>query len=216
MKTPGTMLLIADAFVSLCDEMPLKKVSFSDIVERTGKNRKTFYYHFENKDKLIIWLFRYDLGKLLEERFSESVLLYEKPSEDIVSYYPYYIRQKSGVRSLSHAEFFDCFAEVIESRRNFYNQALLDNGPFSLRNYLYDLYLNALKSDIELILSNRYLPSNNADFLAEFYTGAFLYYFIRRCDQPGKPVMGDRGPFSNIIHRTLETEINESQRMRNL
>ena len=38
-----TKLLIADAFVELCDEIPLKKVSISDIVERTGKNRKTFY-----------------------------------------------------------------------------------------------------------------------------------------------------------------------------
>lgn len=216
MKTPSTMLLIADAFVSLCDEMPLKKVSVSDIVERTGKNRKTFYYHFENKDKLIIWLFRYDLGMVLKKHFQESSLIYEEPSDDIVSYYPYYVRQKSGVRSLDHAEFFECFAEVLESRRTFYNQALLDNGAFSLRNYLYDLYLDALKKDIRFILSNRYLSASNVDFLAEFYTSAFLYYFIRRCDQPGKPVMGDRGPFSNIIHRTLEAEINESQRLRNL
>lgn len=49
-----TKLLIADAFVELCDEMPLKKVSISDIVERTGKNRKTFYYHFVDKEALII------------------------------------------------------------------------------------------------------------------------------------------------------------------
>lgn len=54
MNALSTMLLISDAFVELCDEMPLRKVSISDIVERTGKNRKTFYYHFENKDRLII------------------------------------------------------------------------------------------------------------------------------------------------------------------
>ena len=61
-----TKLLIADAFVELCDEMPLKKVSISDIVERTGKNRKTFYYHFVDKEALIIWRFRYDLGLALQ------------------------------------------------------------------------------------------------------------------------------------------------------
>ena len=43
MNALSTMLLIADTFVALCDEMPLKKVSISDIIERTGKNRKTFY-----------------------------------------------------------------------------------------------------------------------------------------------------------------------------
>ena len=40
MGTLDTKLLIADALVQLCEEQPLKKVSISDIVERTGKNRK--------------------------------------------------------------------------------------------------------------------------------------------------------------------------------
>ena len=148
MNALSTMLLIADAFVSLCDEMPLRKVSISDIVQRTGKNRKTFYYHFENKDRLIIWIFRYDMGQVLKKHFSESVLLYEKPSDDSISHFPYYITQKSGVRSLDHAEFFSCFAEVLEARRHFYREALIDNGPYSLRNYLYALYLEAMKRDM--------------------------------------------------------------------
>ena len=130
MNALSTMLLISDAFVELCDEMPLRKVSISDIVERTGKNRKTFYYHFENKDRLIIWIFRYDMGQCLKQHFSESVLLYDDDPEDPTSRFPYDITQKSGVRSLDHAEFFQCFAEVLEGRRNFYRQALVDNGPY--------------------------------------------------------------------------------------
>lgn len=106
-----TKLLIADAFVELCDEMPLKKVSISDIVERTGKNRKTFYYHFVDKEALIIWRFRYDLGLALQRKFPESILVYEEPSKDSVTQFPFYITQKSGVRSLDHSKFFDVFAE---------------------------------------------------------------------------------------------------------
>lgn len=217
MNALNTMLLISDAFVSLCDEMPLRKVSISDIVERTNKNRKTFYYHFENKDKLIIWIFRYDLGQVLKQHFSESVLLYEDDAENPCARFPYYIMQKSGVRSLDHAEFFECFAEVLEGRRNFYRQALVDNGPYSLRNYLYALYLDAMKKDIDIILSNRYLPRENIDFLAEFYTCAFLYYYIRRCDQGSvEHLASDCGPFANIIHNSLENEIKEAQMRRNL
>lgn len=37
MGTLDTKLLIADALVQLCEEQPLKKVSISDIVERTGQ-----------------------------------------------------------------------------------------------------------------------------------------------------------------------------------
>lgn len=217
MNALSTMLLISDAFVELCDEMPLRKVSISDIVERTGKNRKTFYYHFENKDRLIIWIFRYDMGQCLKQHFSESVLLYDDNPEDPTSRFPYYITQKSGVRSLDHAEFFQCFAEVLEGRRNFYRQALVDNGPYSLRNYLYALYLAAMKRDIDIILSNRYLPKDNIDFLAEFYTCAFLYYYIRRCDARGvESIGGQAGPFANIIHSSLENEIKGAQMRRNL
>ena len=124
-----TKLLIADAFVELCDEMPLKKVSISDIVERTGKNRKTFYYHFVDKEALIIWRFRYDLGLALQRKFPESILVYEEPSKDSVTQFPFYITQKSGVRSLDHSKFFDVFASVLEKRRTFYTQALLETGP---------------------------------------------------------------------------------------
>lgn len=217
MNALNTMLLISDAFVSLCEEMPLKKVSISDIVERTGKNRKTFYYHFENKDKLIIWIFRNDLGQVLQDRFPESALVYEEPSADSLSQFPYYITQKSGVRSLDHAEFFECFAEVLEGRRSFYRQALVDNGPYALRNYLYTLYLDAMKRDIEIILSNRFMPRENIDFLAEFYTCAFLYYYIRRCDQNGiDHLVPDSGPFANIIHDSLEAQIKDAQMRRNL
>jgi AcrR family transcriptional regulator len=217
MNALNTMQLISNAFVELCDEMPLKKVSISDIVERTGKNRKTFYYHFENKDRLIVWIFRYDMGQVLKQHFSESVLLYQEDQDDPVAPFPYYVTQKSGVRSLDHAEFFSCFAEVLEGRRNFYRQALLDNGPYSLRNYLYNLYLNALKHDIDIILSNRYLPKENIDFLAEFYTCAFLYYYIRRCDMNSvEHLGGEAGPFANIIHSSLENEIKEAQMQRNL
>jgi AcrR family transcriptional regulator len=212
-----TKLLIADAFVELCDERPLKKVSISDVIARTGKNRKTFYYHFVDKDSLIIWRFRYDLGQELKRKFPESVLIYEKEGEESLLPFPYYITQKSGVRSLDHSKFFDAFATVLERRRTFYAQALLETGPHSLREYLYNLYLPAIRRDILIILANRYLPEENIDFLSEFYTCAFVYYFIRKCDQPGaKHLIANAGPFSNIIHSSLENQIKEAQLLRNL
>ena len=217
MGTLDTKLLIADALVELCNEQPLKKVSISDIVERTGKNRKTFYYHFEDKDALIIWKFRYDLGLELQNRFPENILVYKKGDEDSLAGFPYYITQKSGVRSLDHSKFFDSFALVLERNRSFYRQALSEMGPSALRNYLYDLYLPALRNDITIILANRYLPEENIEFLSEFYTCAFLSYFTRKCEQLGtKHLITNAGPFANIIHSSLESEIKEAQFRRNL
>ena len=70
MNALSTMLLIADTFVELCDETPLKKVSISDIIERTGKNRKTFYYHFENIDALA----QEAIGNALPRELAESIV----------------------------------------------------------------------------------------------------------------------------------------------
>lgn len=216
MGTLDTKLLIANALIELTADEPLKKVSISDIVERTGKNRKTFYYHFEDKNALIIWKFRYDLGMELQDRFPENILVYEK-ADSPVSAFPFYITQKSGVRSLDHAAFFAAFAAVLESNRSFYTQAFADNDPAALRNYLYSLYLPALRNDIDIILANRYLPEENIDFLSEFYTCAFLSYFVRKCEQPGtKHLFANAGPFANIIHSSLESEIKEAQLRRNL
>lgn len=108
MATLSTKLLIADALVELCETDKLNKISVSDIIEMTGKNRKTFYYHFEDKESLIIWKFRYDLGQELLALFPADVLIYEDPidknNEDYKDF-PYYITQKSGVRSLDHSAF---------------------------------------------------------------------------------------------------------------
>ena len=217
MGTLDTKLLIAEALVDLCETQPLKKVSISDIVERTGKNRKTFYYHFEDKNALIIWKFRYDLGMELQHRFPENILVYETEGDAALTRFPFYITQKSGVRSLDHSKFFDAFAVVLDRNRTFYAQAFQENGPAALRNYLYDLYLPALRNDINIILSNRYLPEENIDFLSEFYTCAFLSYFIRKCEQTGtKRLSINAGPFANIIHSSLENEIKEAQMRRNL
>lgn len=217
MGTLDTKILIADALVELCEEQPLKKVSISDIVEKTGKNRKTFYYHFEDKNALIVWKFRYDLAAELQHRFPENILVYETEGVEATAEFPFYITQKSGVRSLDHSRFFDSFAHVLEENRTFYTQALLETGPHALRNYLYELYLPALRNDITIILANRYLPDANIDFLSEFYTCAFLYFFIRKCDQPGaKHLLSDAGPFANLIHSSLESEIKEAQLRRNL
>lgn len=220
MATLSTKLLIADALVELCETDKLNKISVSDIIEMTGKNRKTFYYHFEDKESLIIWKFRYDLGQELLATFPADILIYEDPidktNEDYKDF-PYYLTQKSGVRSLDHSAFFDAYARVLHRHRAFYSQAFLETGPHSLRDYLYNLYLPALKNDIHIVLANRYLPEENINFLAEFYTCAFIYYFIRRYDQPNSThAPSHAGPFANIIHSSMESEIKEAQLRRNL
>lgn len=48
---------IMDAFVELCNEKNIKKISISDIIERTNVSRQTFYNYFKDKADLIIQIY---------------------------------------------------------------------------------------------------------------------------------------------------------------
>ncbi|MFR1639447.1 MAG: TetR family transcriptional regulator [Eggerthellaceae bacterium] len=143
--------IISDAFVELCDEMPCARCP-SAISSSAREEPQDLLLPLRG-EALIIGS-PAELGPVPIPNTSESVLLYDD-NRRIHLAIPYIA--ESGVRSLDHAEFFRCFAEVLEGRRNFYRQALVDNGPYSLRNYC-TLYLEAMKRDIDIILSNRYLP----------------------------------------------------------
>ncbi len=189
----------------------------SDIIAQAGKNRKTFYYHFIDKDHLIVWIFRHDLGDQLLSHFAPDELVYEVLSDDPCTSLPYYTFVKRGVRSLDGADFLTAFAATFEQRRSYYLKILHMQPNCPLKDYLYKLYLPALRGDIRFILSNRHLQDTCIDFLAEFYAGALLSYVFHRAESPGqKRILEGVGPFANIIHTSLENEIKEQQLRRRL
>ena len=100
MASSDTMELMGESFVSLAEKLPIERISVSDIVAASGKNRKTFYYHFEDKAHLIRWVFRNDLAETLLERFDSDHLVYEREEDGAIADKPYYAFKKVGVRSL--------------------------------------------------------------------------------------------------------------------
>lgn len=217
MASEKTMEEFADSLIKLSDEKPLEKISVSDIINDTGRNRKTFYYHFTDKSHLIMWIFRRDLARELEDHFDGEQLVFEDASSDPCSDFPYYTFIKRGVRSIDGSSFFEALASCLENRRVFYSRALRMKDTGNLQDYLYRLYVPAVRSDIDFVLSNRQLKEASADFLSEFYAGAFLSYITRRICSPGnKHVMEGVGPFANIVHSSLENEIKEQQLRRML
>ena len=87
----------------------------------------------------------------------------------------------------------------------------------NLTDYLYGLFIPAMRRDVEFVLSNRQLRDASIDFLAEFYTGALLSIILRRaCDPHAGRICEGIGPFSNIVHASLENTIKEQQLRRML
>lgn len=55
-----TKMALANAMKELMTELPLHKVSISNIVEKCNLSRKSFYYHFKDKYDLVNWIFYTD------------------------------------------------------------------------------------------------------------------------------------------------------------
>ena len=220
MRSDRTMMLLADTFVHLTETCPVNRITISKIVEACSRSRKTFYYYFIDIDSLIVWLFRHDLGLLLNSNIDASKLIYEPEGEEstTTAKYPYYVFINTGVRTLDHSRFFALIARAFDSRRGYYKKVLRQNpGPNDLRNYLYKLYKPALQRDIEFILGNRYLQPRNIELLAEFYTGAFVNdLFCRTINDSCRSVEADFAQFGNLVHSALIKEIEEQRLHRTL
>ena len=132
MGSLDTMGLLGNSFIELAEHQPIEKISVSDIVAASGKNRKTFYYHFESKEHLIRWVFRRDLADVLKANVADDDLLFEPEGDDSFPSLPYYVHKKVGVRSLDGSVFFDMLAECFQYRRSYYAKTLRARQPTGL------------------------------------------------------------------------------------
>lgn len=59
-----TKKALAMAMKELMEQIPFSKISVSDICEKCGMNRKSFYYHFKDKYDLVNWIFDVEFFRL--------------------------------------------------------------------------------------------------------------------------------------------------------
>lgn len=221
MKSYRAKLEVAEAFVALAEEMPIDKVTVGMVAERVGRHRKTFYYHFADKEELIVWLFRYDLARGITQEFPVGELVFE-PEGEPGAYpdLPFYVRNVLSDGRLYHAAFFFALSRSLEHRRSYYRRVFSYRGTGSIEDYLYRLYCPQIKRDIAYLAArelDRLPPLERAercrvleagagtDFLAEFFTGAFIERIVKRLvDEPAQRSLDDVRPFENIIHDSLE------------
>lgn len=75
--------ILADALIELSTEKPLRKITITELVERAGTGRQTFYNHFKDKNDLIYWIYSRTIAgerKLVETQghFAYMVKLHQE------------------------------------------------------------------------------------------------------------------------------------------
>jgi len=58
----------------MANKTPLEKISVNSIVKECGLNRKTFYYHFQDKYDLVCWIFDNEFTALVDTNNNRSVI----------------------------------------------------------------------------------------------------------------------------------------------
>lgn len=152
-----TKLLLAESMKQLMHKMPLEKISVSDIVEHAEIGRNTFYYHFQDKYDLVIWIFQTESAALFANSLNQG------------NWY-------SAVELLE---------DYLLQNREFYCNALAYDGQNSLREYLFELFKDMVVQQIleQQAESNALVSQQDLDFTAEFFAGALQGLLVRWAKQ---------------------------------
>ncbi len=103
---------IVETFIELLNEKPLKKISVTEIVNRCGITRNTFYYHFKDI---------YDLLEIAMEKsnsFKESNCIDSTHHERVLAFTSYIMKNKKAVyhiyNSMNRGHFVKYFTSLSE------------------------------------------------------------------------------------------------------
>ncbi|MBK5243213.1 TetR/AcrR family transcriptional regulator C-terminal domain-containing protein [Clostridium sp.] len=65
-----TKQALAQSLKNLMNTTPLGKITINDIVKECKVNRRTFYYHFQDIYALLEWIFKNEVGNVMEENIT--------------------------------------------------------------------------------------------------------------------------------------------------
>lgn len=123
-----TKIALADALKGMMAKSPFQKISVVDICNKCGINRKSFYYHFQDKYDLVNWVF-----------FSEFIVPRKRTDYGV------------GWQLLS-----DLFNYLYDNR-NFYKNAMSVEGQNSFREYFSEVFAPAARDYLkDVIPHNKY------------------------------------------------------------
>lgn len=141
-----TKKILANSLKKLMLKKPLARITIKDIVNDCGFNRQTFYYHFQDIYDLLGWTYK-----------TEVV--------DSISDFKTYDNWPQG--------FLKIF-QYVKNNKSFCINTFNSLGRDHLENFLYNQIFYMIIDVIEEISINFNISSKEKEFIANFYTYAFI------------------------------------------
>jgi AcrR family transcriptional regulator len=145
---------IVSGFKELIEEKPLSRITVSDICEKAGISRKTFYVHFADKNDLLNHIF-FDI--IMRSTNELRALL---PSREL----------KSGPKLILEG-----FYKQLYDNRHFIEKFMKNGGQAQFQK----IFIDVLSSENEKILSSAKMPEREREYMAYFYASSQALLVIK-------------------------------------
>ena len=150
----GTKEALAEALRKMMTVKPIDKVTVKDIVEICGVNRQTFYYHFDDVDDLLGWVFEQD-----SDRVFPNEVVYDHWLEDMMTYFDY-----------------------LESHSSFTLNVYNSNSRLYMLRYLKDRMATCIRSFAEIVSEGKDINRQDFEFIVEFYANCAIGFIAQWMD----------------------------------
>lgn len=114
---------LISAFLELIREEEFDKITVTDLVEKCGISRQTFYYHFEDIQKMLIWAFDMEIKNICGFHDPENWEESERNFVNFLDRYDTMFRKAMNsvkfifVLNLIDKCFYDCITSYISEKR---------------------------------------------------------------------------------------------------
>ena len=166
----GTKEALADALRQMMKVKPIDKITVKDIVEVCGVNRQTFYYHFDDVDDLLEWVFEDDAERVLPKE-----VVYEHWLEDVMT-----------------------FMDYLEKNSDFTLNVYNSNSRLYMLRYLKAKMKACIESFAVIVSEGKNIERQDFEFITEFYASGEHHQPLCRTDETrisGSGAAGERKGF---------------------
>lgn len=144
-----TKSALCSALKELCTQKDYEKISISEITGHCGMNRQSFYYHFQDKEELLSYIYYNELFKNITR----------------------------GVNYDNWNERLEGFLENMQKDKTFYSNTLRSNEK-TFEKYLYQSMHRLFLRFFYHAVANTRKRSDKAKFFADFYSHGFCGMII--------------------------------------
>lgn len=149
MSSLTTKKAIYYALKELLKEQPFNKITINDIAKQSNINRQTFYYHFIDKEDLVEWICKEEMGHILKAKNQSKTW-----EEKFLSVFTLMLSEKVFITNIYHS----ISLEI-------------------LRNSLYRLVYPIIYEEIDKISQKKILKSKKKYLLLIFINMLLLLLF---------------------------------------